>query len=78
MTAFRSKLLDCGCCGRYFRTWPEYVDQDQDKGFGICADCQGSIQADNDRQLDDLAGKIRSALGDENKAVFDEFTVEAS
>ena len=63
--------LTCGCCGCGFRTWPEYVDQDQDKGFGICKDCQGWIE-DRDNVEDDKAiALLRSALNDANRAVFD-------
>ena len=39
-TAVRGKQLICGCCGIYFRTWDDYSDQDQDKGYGICLVCQ--------------------------------------
>lgn len=39
-TKVRKKQLICGCCGDYFRTWDGYVDQDQDYGYGICAECQ--------------------------------------
>jgi hypothetical protein len=40
LTVAPNKQLICGCCGIYFRTWDDYSDQDQDKGFGICMVCQ--------------------------------------
>ena len=36
----RKKHLTCGCCGTWFKTWHNYRDQDQDKGYGICKRCQ--------------------------------------
>lgn len=36
-----AKHLICGSCGQYFKMWEGYIDQDQDKGFGICSRCQG-------------------------------------
>lgn len=73
---FRRKNLHCGCCGSGFYTWPEYVDQDQDAGYGICSSCQDWIGEKNDRELDDLGVKIRDALNDKNKAKWDGYSIE--
>ena len=43
---FHKKLLRCGCCGMDFYTWKGYEDQGQDRGYGICSECQG-IKANN-------------------------------
>lgn len=66
----RRKTLTCGCCGDYFQTWPEYVDQGNDKGFGTCADCQAWQQEITNRELDQLALKIERALNAENAVKF--------
>lgn len=50
---FRSKNLDCGCCGAWFATWEGYIDQDQDKGFGICKSCQDDAEERNNEMLDE-------------------------
>ncbi len=70
MTNFRRKNLTCGCCGAGFYTWPDYIDQDQDTGFGICADCQDWITDRNNTQLDELADKIEATLKPANAAKF--------
>jgi len=74
--SFRSATLTCGCCGEYFHTWPDYIDQDQDKGYGICAECQDMAETMNNDQLDKIAGKIREALNETNTAKFDTFDIE--
>lgn len=45
----RGCYLVCGCCGDGFKTWDGYIDQDQDKGFGICRSCQSDAE---DREQD--------------------------
>lgn len=64
------KYLSCGCCGCGFQTWKGYVDQDQDKGYGICKDCQAWIQGIENKQLDKIAGDIQNALNTGNAAEF--------
>lgn len=55
---FQKKLLICGCCGEYFNTWPAYVDQDQDKGYGICRSCQGMIEDREKEQIEDAFTEV--------------------
>lgn len=62
--------LQCGCCGTQFKTWNTYVDQDQDKGFGICASCQTSINDQNQAELDKLVEVLRNGLNDKNREKF--------
>ena len=76
MKKFRRTHLLCGCCGAGFYTWPEYVDQDQDRGYGICLECQGMAEEHNNRMLDDSAMKIEEALRPANKAKFQAMSVE--
>lgn len=57
-------MLVCGCCGQYFDTWVDYEDQDQDKGFGICASCQELEQKRLNEQYDELFIKIEEAFQD--------------
>ncbi len=64
------KYLSCGCCGAGFQRWKGYVDQDQDKGFGICKDCQAWIQGIENKELDKLAADIQSKLNTGNAAKF--------
>ena len=73
---FRAKSLECGCCGSYFHTWPEYVDQDQDAGYGICYECQEWQQSIANKQLDDLAMQIENALSPERAEKFRGFEPE--
>ena len=73
---FRRKQLTCGCCGAYFHTWPEYIDQDQDKGYGTCRKCQEMIMAKNNAQLDDLRVKIRDCLSEKNRTKWDGYDLE--
>ncbi len=70
------KYLSCGCCGCGFRTWKGYVDQDQDKGFGICKGCQGWIESLLNAELDQLANKIENALNIENASRFADMPAE--
>ncbi len=71
-----AKNLSCGCCGCGFMTWKGYVDQDQDKGFGICRGCQEWHVELNNKQLDDLRVKIREALNEKNAAKWDTYDLE--
>lgn len=36
-----NKKLRCGCCWLDFKVWEEYKNQDQDRWYGICKECQG-------------------------------------
>ena len=69
----RSKTLQCGCCGTGFSTWPEYTDQGQDKGYGICRSCQDDYEKKNQEELDKLIKAIRESLGGSNLTEFNEF-----
>jgi len=63
-------MLTCGCCGEYFYPWPEYVDQDQDAGFGICQGCQDDA---GERVIDtesEAIALVAAALNKENAAYF--------
>ena len=70
------QLLRCGCCGCDFHRWPEYVDQDQDRGFGICFECQADAEERNDAWLDESAKLIEENLNPENAAKFRRMSVE--
>jgi hypothetical protein len=63
-------LLDCGCCGVSFRTWSGYTDQDQDKGYGICATCQGMIERKNTIEQNKLIECLADALNGKNRAIY--------
>lgn len=65
------KWLQCGCCGEDFQIWDGYKDQDQDNGFGICASCQGDIDARNEQEFDKAIEVLRSGLNETNRAKFD-------
>ena len=65
-----TKQLTCGCCGRYFRTWPEYTDQGQDRGYGICEPCQGMIADRNEKELNKSIKLLASALNEANRTKF--------
>lgn len=67
------KHLACGCCGNGFTTWEGYVDQDQDRGYGICQDCQGFIEGKNQDEWDNAINVLRNGLNDKNKATFDNY-----
>lgn len=58
----RNKHLSCGCCGTWFLTWSGYKDQDQDKGFGICRECQADIEAKNEAMWVELENKVGNSL----------------
>jgi len=73
---FRRKSLLCGCCGARFHTWKEYVDQDQDKGFGICHPCQDLEVERNNKQLDQIGATMREALNEKNRAKWDGYDLE--
>ena len=55
-------LLTCGCCGDAFHTWPGYVDQDQDAGYGICAECQHLAGERADAEMEAAFCLIRDGL----------------
>ena len=60
--------LSCGCCGTWFKTWPEYIDQDQDLGYGICKRCQGSIEQSNVKAMDKAIATLAAGLSPTNRA----------
>lgn len=66
-----SKNLKCGCCGEYFTTWFGYVDQDQDKGWGICEGCQKWISEADTKRVDEIIKAVSDALSPKNKRKFD-------
>jgi len=66
----RSKHLDCGCCGTYFKTWPNYKDQDQDQGYGICCDCQVDAAWKEHEMLTDIIATLASGLNEKNRAKY--------
>lgn len=65
------KWLDCGCCGGAFQVWEGYEDQDQDLGYGICAECQGDAEDRLGSMYDDMIKQVSEALSEKNKAQFD-------
>lgn len=74
--AFRSKLLACGCCGKNFRTWPEYKDQDCDKGYGTCEPCQTWQSERNEAEWVKLEEKVINAFNEKNRIKFMEYEKE--
>jgi hypothetical protein len=64
MSKFRKRQLICGCCGQYFSTWKEYVDQDQDKGYGICSSCQIEIKQKEEEEFNKMIDAISGAFKD--------------
>lgn len=62
------KQLTCGCCGRWFKVWPEYRDQDQDLGFGICIECQELINDKNIAEIDRIVSVLEDGLNPANRA----------
>lgn len=67
------RYLSCGCCGQRFKTWEGYVDQDQDKGYGICKPCQSDVSDRNEAEFDKAIAIFRDALNEENRVRFDTF-----
>ena len=67
------KGLQCGCCGDSFRVWEGYEDQDQDRGYGICMDCQGDSDLDNIEHYIDMFDKVEAKLKDQANHECDEF-----
>jgi hypothetical protein len=53
--------------------WPEYRDQDQDKGWGICQDCQHLNAQAEAKELASGRALIREALNEANRAQWDTF-----
>jgi len=70
MTGFRSKTLRCGCCGYNFKTWEGYVDQDQDRDYGICLLCQADEQNEAHDIYDKLFVVFSNSLNKLNKSAF--------
>lgn len=64
------KTLCCGCCGSGFLKWDGYIDQDQDKGYGICQPCQDSVATTNKAAMDDGIKLLTDNLNPANKAKF--------
>jgi hypothetical protein len=62
--------LRCGCCGSWFETWEGYVNQDQDKGYGICASCQEWIGKRDQQEWEKLRDKMAESLSETNRAKF--------
>jgi len=62
-----NKSLNCGCCGTYFKTWEWYVDQDQDRGYGICKSCQNDNEDSYISEIEKGFDLIYNALKGENK-----------
>lgn len=73
---FKPLWLDCGCCGRSFQTWPEYQDQDQDAGYGICRPCQEDIGLSNHFELLEAFKLIEDNLDPIKRMVFKGFPLE--
>jgi hypothetical protein len=67
--------LTCGCCGNEFYTWEGYVNQDQDKDFGICKSCQGWISDLEEQEIERSFMQIRDALSDKNKTKADKMNI---
>ena len=66
----KTTQLTCGCCGAYFKTWPEYTDQDQDRGFGICAPCQGINELRNVEETTKSINLLAERLNEPNRTKF--------
>ena len=77
MSDYPRIMLDCGCCGMGFWTWPEYVDQDQDQDYGICFECQDDAEQRNNEMLDDSAMQIEQSLNPKNRKKFQAMNIEA-
>ena len=74
-TARRSQLV-CGSCGDVFQTWDTYIDQDQDRGYGICHECQADAETRANQILDDAARLIEENLSPHNVATFNAMDTE--
>jgi len=66
----KHKHLTCGCCGSWFMTWDGYVDQDQDKGYGICKSCQQFIADKEKAEMDKAIKLLTNALNEKNRKNF--------
>jgi len=73
---FRAELLVCGCCGKYFRTWQGYIDQDQDRGYGICEECQDLAEGREKRLIKEQIEQIIPHLKPENQAKIKKMSYE--
>ena len=76
MKNFKKEILNCGCCGTYFETWPEYEDQDQDAGFGICKKCQDWSEKKIDETFEDAKEMIYKNLTPERQEQFNKLDKE--
>ena len=54
--------LICGCCGDLFKPWEGYVDQDQDRGYGICRSCQADEAKREEEAFDKACALVVSGL----------------
>jgi len=66
MAKRKKQHLTCGCCGTYFKVWSDYIDQDQDDGFGICYSCQGLIAAKDVAEMDKAIAVFAGSLNQKN------------
>jgi len=64
------KNLICGCCGRCFERWNGYKNQDQDRGFGICAGCQDTIAGHEKSEMDKAITLLADNLNSTNAEKF--------
>ena len=62
--------LECGCCGDYFETWKDYIDQDQDTGFGICFECQEDASVRNEEEWQKQEKVVAGALSEPKSKKF--------
>ena len=70
------KNLKCGCCGIYFKTWDNYQDQDQDKGYGICEECQKRGQKRDNEIIREAFIGIYNKCSKENKKILKKYDLE--
>lgn len=62
--------LECGCCGDYFETWKDYIDQDQDTGCGICSECQEEAGVRNEFEWKKQERLVADSLSKGNSEQF--------
>ena len=60
--------LACGCCAASFQTWEGYVDQDQDRGYGICKPCQDWHEERNKKEYDKMFDMLLGAMKPDTRA----------
>jgi len=66
MEKIKQKHLICGCCGKSFHNWKEYIDQDQDTGYGICKTCQRDARIKERRFINETIEMIKPNLSQQN------------